>query len=166
MLRFTKILLCAFLSTFLLSCSKQHSNVVIMHTDFPNEEWGRFDFLRSTYEITKAPEIYDIVLSVEFSDAFPNIYPQYSNEGDFAINMTVSTPDGGGKRSKDYKFQVKDSDGNWKSEKINGHYTFEFPLLNEMTFSEKGLYQFKIENKYTKDPLYGIKNLTIKAIKK
>ena len=104
----------------------------------------------------------DVVMEVVLSEVYPNIYPYHDNNGVFSINMTVSTPDGG-RRSRDYNFNVKDKDGNWRSEKKDGYYRFELPLNNEMSFNEIGDYHFVIENKYPKDPLYGVKSVEIKC---
>jgi hypothetical protein len=59
---------------------------------------------------------------------------------------------------------LKDKDGNWKADKKNGYYVFSLPVMNEMTFSEDGVYSFKVENKYPKDPLQGIKSIKIECI--
>ena len=60
---------------------------------------------------------------------------------------------------------LKDEDGNWKADKReDGCYVFKLPIISEMTFGEDGTYNFKIENKYPKDPLYGVKSITLRCI--
>lgn len=151
------------ISIGLTSCTNNDHGVVV-NKEFTNEEWVRFDYLQGEFIVKNAPEKYDVVMEVVVTDVFPNIYKSYQDKGVLSVNMTISNPDGSGKRSRDYNFKLKDKDGNWKSEKINGYYTFKLPIISEMTFTEEGAYRFKIENKYTKDPLYGIKSLTIKCI--
>lgn len=147
--------------TMMLSCSEKQDEVVVS-TKFQGEMWGRFDYLTAFYEVKKAPMVSDLILEIVVNDNYPSKYPNHQDDGSFKINMTIKTPEGGS-RSRDYTFNLKDKDGNWKSENINGQYTFYYPLISKMTFGEEGDYQFKIENKYPKDPLCGIISLKIKT---
>lgn len=104
-------------------------------------------------------------MEIVVDDIYPNPYEAHQTECFLPFNLTIKNPDDNGKRSKDYRFMLKDKDGNWKAEEKNGLYTFKLPVIEEMTFSEKGTYNFVIENKYSKDPLYGIKSMTLKCIK-
>ena len=147
-----------------MSCTETHDNVVISK-NFTNHEWGRFEYLKGSLDIKKAPQEYDIIMEIVVDDIYPNPYEAYQTECFLPFNLTIKNPDDNGKRSKDYRFMLKDKDGNWKAEEKNGLYTFKLPVIEEMTFSEKGTYNFVIENKYSKDPLYGIKSMTLKCIK-
>ena len=158
------IALIVFVLSF-VSCSEKQDTAVLSR-DFDGEVWNRFDFLEASYNVEKAPMTADVVMEIEVSDVFPNIYPYHDDDkGIFYIALTVSTPDGG-RRSREFNFYLKDRDGNFKSEKVDGYYHYELPLLNEMTFNEKGEYNFRIENKYSKDPLCGIKSLKINCLNK
>ena len=147
----------------LVSCAeKQDSNV--LSRDFQGETWGRFDYLEASYNVVKAPMTADLVMDIDVSDVYPNIYPYHGSENEmFVIVLSIEAPDGS-TRAREYKFRLKDREGNFKSEKVDGYYHFELPLINEMSFSEKGEYHFKVENKYSKDPLYGIKSLNINCL--
>lgn len=147
----------------IVSCTKEQ-NANVLSCEFDGEMWHRFDYLTASYNVVKAPMNADLVLEVEVSDVFPNVYPYHEDDnGVLTINMMISYPDGG-RRSRDYSFKLKDNDGNFKSEKVDGYYRYELPLINEMCFNESGNYEFKIENKYSKDPLYGIKSLKINCL--
>lgn len=149
----------------LLSCFEKQDSVVISK-EFMGEQWGRFDYLETDYHVVKAPMTADLVMELIVSDAYPNIYPYHGDDdGVFVVTMSINAPDGS-KRSREFSYRLKDRDGVFKSEKTEGYYHFELPLINEMSFSEKGEYHFKIENKYSKDPLYGVKSLRIKNINK
>lgn len=153
-----------FFALSLASCSEKQNGSVISKV-FQEEKWGRFEYLEATYNVVKAPMTADVVMDIEVSDVYPSIYPYHGKENDyFTIVMSVKCPDGSS-RSREFKFRLKDADGNFKSEMVDGYYHFELPLINEMSFSEKGDYFFKIENKYSKDPLYGIKSLNINCLK-
>lgn len=152
-----------FLSLFLVSsCAKKQDNVVVFR-EFQNTEWSRFDYLNGELEVIEAPCKYDIVMEVMVSDDYPSAYENHKQDCPLLFNLTIKNPNDSGSRSKDYKFALKDKDGNWKADKTGEYYIFRLPIINEMTFSEKGIYNFKIENKYTKDPLYGIKSLSLKV---
>lgn len=147
----------------MVSCTEKQDSVVLSK-DFQGETWGRFDYLEATYNVVKAPMTADVVMDIDISDVYPNIYPYHGAENEmFVIVLSVSSPDGGS-RAREYKFRLRDSEGNFKSEKVDGYYHFELPLINEMSFNEKGEYHFKVENKYSKDPLYGIKSLNINCL--
>lgn len=147
----------------MVSCAKKQESVVIAK-NFEGEVWGRFDYLEADFNVEKAPMTADLVMDIDISDVFPNIYPYHgADDGLFVIALSINAPDGG-RRSREYKFRLKDNYGNFKSEKIDGYHHFELPLINEMSFSENGEYKFKIENKYPKDPLYGIKCLNINCL--
>ena len=162
--RFCAIITLIFFVLSIVSCTeKQNSSV--MSKDFEGEMWGRFEYLEATYNVVKAPMTADLVMDIEVSDVYPNIYPYHGDEDEmFTIVMSVKCPDGGS-HSREFKFRLKDKGGKFKSEKVDGYYHFELPLINEMSFSEKGDYFFKIENKYSNDPLCGIKRLNINCLK-
>lgn len=161
-MRFASSLL--LLSLFMLiSCSSNQDNIVITK-EFPNNEWERFDYLNGIFTVDKAPAKYDIVMEVIVNEDFPNVYENHKKDSSLSFNMTIKNPNNSGIRSKDYRYMLKDNEGNWKADKKDGYYTFKLPIISGMTFGEKGDYNFKIENKYPKDPLYGIKSLTIKCV--
>lgn len=147
----------------LTSCFEKQDTTVISK-EFQGETWGRFDYLEAAYNVVKAPMTADVVMYIEVSDVYPNIYPYHGAENEmFVIVLSINAPDGSS-RAREYKFRLRDGEGNFKSEKVDGYYHFELPLINEMSFNEKGEYHFKVENKYTKDPLYGIKSLNINCL--
>lgn len=146
----------------LVSCSEKQDEIVLSR-EFQGETWGRFDFVEASFNVVKAPMTADLVMNIEVSDVYPNIYPYHDDNGLFSIVMTVNSPDGG-RRVREVNFHLKDREGNFKSEKTDGYYHFELPLINEMSFDENGEYRFKIENRYSKDPLYGIKSLNINCL--
>lgn len=151
------------LSVFLtMSCSNKKSNIVI-NKDFTNEEWSRFEYLNGEVEIDKGSEEYDITMEIKVSDTYPNVYVNHQDDSYLPFNMTIKHPDGSVFRSMNYKYDLKDKDGNWKADKNEGYYTFLLPVISGMSFGDAGIYTIKIENKYPKDPLYGIKDVTIKC---
>lgn len=146
-----------------VSCTEKQSADVLSR-EFDGEIWHRFDYLTASYKVVKAPMTADLVLDVVVSDVYPNVYPNHDDDdGCLTVAMTITSPDGS-RRSREYFYRLKDKNGNFKSENVDGYYHFSLPLINEMSFSEKGEYVFKIENKYSKEPLCGIKSLNINCL--
>lgn len=146
---------------FITSCVSKSDNIVI-NREFGNNEWSRFEYLEGKIEVENAPVKYDVFMEVLVSDIFPSSYENHRNNSSLEFNMTIKNPNGSGTRSKNYRYNLKDKDGNWKSDKQGEYYVFKLPIISEMTFGEEGIYDIKIENKYPKDPLEGIKSITLK----
>lgn len=151
------------LSLFFSSCSSKQDNIVIFR-EFKNLEWERFEYLQGDFNVEKPSQKYDIIMEVSVNENYPNVYETHQNDCPLLFNLTIKNPEGKGARSRDYRFMLKDKDGNWKADKKNDCYVFRLPIIGEMSFSEKGIYTFKVENKYPKDPLYGIKSVTLKCV--
>ena len=103
-------------------------------------------------------------MEISVNDNYPNVYETHQSDCPLLFNLTINNPGDNGRRSRDYKFMLKDRDGIWKADKKNGCYVFKLPIMEGISFSEKGVYNFKIENKYPKDPLQGVKSVTLKCI--
>lgn len=146
-----------------MSCSPKQETNVLSH-EFDGEIWHRFDYLEASFNVVKAPMTADLVLEIEVSDNYPDFYNYHADDdGTFKIAMTIDGPDGSS-RSREYLYRLKDKEGNFKSQKVDKYYRFELPLINEMSFREKGKYVFSIENKYSKEPLCGVKRLSINCV--
>lgn len=151
------------LSLFLSSCTSKQDNIVI-YREFGNQEWERFEYLTGDFNVNKTSQKYDVVMEVTVNDNYPNVYENHQSDAPLLFNLTIKNPDSNGGRSKDFRFTLKDKDGNWKADKKNGYYIFRLPVMSEMSFSENGIYSFKVENKYPKDPLQGIKSIKIECV--
>lgn len=148
---------------FLCSCSKKQDNIIISK-EFINQEWPRFEYLNGNIDIKNTDIKYDIVMEVIVSDIYPNEYENHQKDGSLSFNMSIDYPNGSSWRSRNYNYKLKDKEGNWKANRKDGYYSFKLPIISEMSFDEKGVYNFKLENKYSKDPLQGIKYLEIRCI--
>ncbi len=145
------------------SCDDTKQSMTIASKTFIDGEWGRFDYLVSSYSVVE-PFTADIVIDLVVEENFPNSY-YHPDDNIFPINITVTTPDDA-KRSRDFQFKIKDDEGKLRSENVDGHYHFQLPLFDSFNFSTKGDYLFKIENKYSYDPMQGITSLSIECITK
>ena len=153
-----------FITFFLfVSCTKVQRDNIIITKEFQDEEWSRFEFIEGHIEVKKVPAKFDVIMEVVVSDQYPSTYEMHQKDGAFLFNLTVSNSDGI-YRSRDYRYKLKNNEGYWNSEKKNGYYTFFLPVINEMSIEEKDIYKFTIENKYSKDPLQGIKSISLKYI--
>lgn len=135
-----------------IGCRHETADPNLLHRQFHQTVWERFDFVSNTIEI-KEPTTYDLGLRISFTDDY--IYEHIS------LVFTVFTSDGTPYRSKGYKFRVKDSEGHWNSELADGCYTFELPINKALQLTEAGTYQFQIEQTMPVTPLVGVKELTL-----
>jgi len=133
-------------------CSHPQNDGVLLHREFYQSVWERFDYVKSSVTIDE-PTTFDLNLRLCFTNDYP-----YEN---ISLVFTVFSADNTPYRSKGYKFRVKDPEGNWNSELVNGNYTFELPINKALQLTEAGTYQFQIEQKMPVTPLVGVKELTL-----
>jgi len=136
----------------LSSCHNDPTENVLVSRKFPTSSWERFDYVENVITLNK-PIAYDLELDVLFDDTYTFNY--------FEVVFTVFDRSGNPLRSKNYRFTIKDRQGNWKSEPVEGVYHFRFPLNNELTLSEPDTYTFQIENHMPITPLSGIREISI-----
>ena len=136
----------------LFGCMQKEENKVVLHREFYETLWERFDYVQDSIEV-KAETTYDLSLKIAFTD-------DYSYK-DFSMVFTVFSSDGEPYRSKTYKFNLKDDEGNWNVEKVDGCHTFVLPINKSLRISEVGTYLFQIENRMPITPLVGVKELTL-----
>ena len=139
---------------FLMGCQQHGKDDALLHRDFFNDTWERFDFVTNTLEI-KEETVYDLSLSISFTDAYPN--------DDFSMVFTVFDSNDNPYRSRGYKFKLKDDEGNWSAEEKDGCHTFELPINKQFRITEPGTYRFQIEYRMPKTPMYGVRALTLYA---
>lgn len=136
----------------LMGCGPKEKNAEMIHRDFFNTVWERFDYVRNEIEVKEATT-YDLSMKISFTEDYP-----YDN---FSMIFTVFTSDGQPYRSKGYKFNVKDKEGQWNSQLADGCYTFTFPINKNLMITDPGKYCFQIENHMPITPLVGVKELTL-----
>ena len=124
----------------------------VLTRSFPTSEWERFDFVEKSITVTN-PVSYDLDIKASFDDTYDFKY--------FEIVFTVFDDEDNPLRTRIHKFNLKDSDGQWKSELVDGCYHFRFPLNNELTLNDPGTYKFQVENHMPITPLAGIKEISI-----
>lgn len=136
----------------LLGCQQQAKDKEVLHREFYNTIWERFDYVRNNIEV-KTTTTFDLNMQIGFTDDYPY--------DDFSMIFTVFDVNGNPYRSKGYKFNLKDSEGNWNAEKKDNCYTFNLPINKNLTISEPGKYQFTIEQRMPITPLVGVKELVL-----
>jgi gliding motility-associated lipoprotein GldH len=142
------VCLFAMLPILLASCEKKSQ--FFAGKTFENSTWNRFDILEYDFDIENTAKNYDFILETTINEQFPiEILP---------LNITIYYPNGG-KRSRDYDFRLKDAEKNWKGIVDGNKIKFEIPINRGMSLNQKGIYQIRIENKYTKYNLSGIENM-------
>jgi len=136
----------------LFGCQQQTKDKELLHRDFYNTIWERFDYVRTDVEVT-ASTSYDLSMRISFTDDYPY--------NDFSMIFTVFDKNDNPYRSKAYKFNLKDADDQWNAEKKDGCYTFILPINRNLMITDPGKYQFVIEQRMPITPIVGVKELTL-----
>lgn len=145
------ILLAFFLCLF--GCGGQsNDHKEILQRNFYETIWERFDYVTSDINIIK-PTTFDLSLRISFTDDYPY--------DDISLIFTVFDKNGNPYRSKGYKFNLKDEEGNWNTEKKDESYTFTLPINRQLMITEAGKYQFMLEQKMPITPVVGVKELVL-----
>lgn len=150
MKRFGFVALALFLA--FCGCTQKKADKELLHRNFFNTIWERFDYVTNEVEI-KASTTYDLSLQISFTDDYPY--------DDFSMIFTVFDERDTPYRSKAYKFNLKDAEGNWNAENVNGCYSFTLPINKQLTIVDPGKYKFCIEQKQPITPLVGVKQLIL-----
>ena len=136
----------------LIGCGQQTNNKELLQRSFYETIWERFDYVTNEVNITK-PTTYDLSLRISFTDDYPY--------NDISLVFTVFDEKENPYRAKGYKFNLKDAEGHWNVEKVDGCYSFNLPINKKLTISDPGKYQFRMEQKMPITPVIGVKELIL-----
>ncbi len=136
----------------LFGCARQEKNTALLHRTFYETLWERFDYVKDNIEV-KSETSYDLSMKIAFTDDNP-----YNN---FSMVFTVFSSDGTPYRSKAYKFLVKDDEGQWNVESVDGCHTYVLPINKDFRIVDPGTYTFQIENRMPITPVVGVKEVTL-----
>lgn len=134
------------------ACREEKHDNALLSRSFTESSWERFDFIYKDIEINK-PTTYNLSLTASFD-------PSYAYD-DLTLVFTIFDSNGNPFRAKGYKFKLKDGDGNWKSELVDGEYVFTLPINSELSINEPGTYRFQVENRMPITPLEGVKEIRL-----
>ena len=136
----------------LSACHKKADDGIILHRSFYNDTWERFDYVFDSVEV-KSEKTYDLSMKISFTDAY--VYD------DFTMVFTIFDAYGTPYRARNYKFNLKDTDGHWNSQPTDGCYTFVLPINKELRIADPGVYRFQVEYRMPKTPITGVRELTL-----
>ena len=136
----------------LTGCRQQEQNKEVLHREFYNTVWERFDYVRNEVDVATATT-YNLNLQISFTDDYAY--------NDFSMIFTVFDSNENPYRTKGYKFKLKDEEGNWNVEKKDGCYTFTLPINKQLPISDPGKYQFVVEQRMPITPVVGVKELVL-----
>jgi len=136
----------------LFGCTRQEKNTALLHREFYETLWERFDYVKDNIEV-KAETSYDLSLKIAFTDDYPY--------NDISMVFTVFDSEDNPYRARAYKFNLKDEDGHWNVENVDGCYTYVLPINKDLRIVDPGTYTFQIENRMPITPLVGVKELTL-----
>ena len=133
-------------------CGQQVNNKELLQRSFYETVWESFDYVTKDVDITKATT-YNLSLRISFTDDYPY--------NDISMIFTVFDEHENPYRAKGYKFNLKDEEGHWNVEKVDGCYTFTLPINKQLMITDPGKYQFRLEQKMPITPVVGVKELAI-----
>ena len=136
----------------LFGCTRQEKNTALLHREFYETIWERFDYVKDNIEV-KEETSYDLSLKIAFTDDYPY--------NDISMVFTVFSSDGNPYRARAYKFNLKDEEGHWNVENVDGCHTYVLPINKDLRIVDAGTYTFQIENRMPITPLVGVKELTL-----
>ena len=139
-----------FLSLF--GCGQQVNDKELLQRSFYETVWERFDYVTKDIAITKATT-YNLSLRISFTDDYPY--------NDISLIFTIFDEHENPYRAKGYKFKLKDEEGHWNVEKVDGCYTFTLPINKQLMITDPGKYQFRLEQKMPITPVVGVKDLVL-----
>ena len=111
-----------------------------------NMVWQRFDNQEFSFDVEKETPV-DLYLSLRHHTNYP--YDHIN------VNVTIETPDGE-KRSREYRFNLKDKKGSWKSSGMGELWDIDLPIRKNISFRDSGECRVIIENKMSKIHTPGI----------
>lgn len=144
--------LCLLLLLGMASCHSNQDGNVLLSRAFTSSGWERFDYLTQQVDL-KRPTTYNLSMEATFA-------PTYAYDH-LNVVFTVFDANDEPLRSKNYRFRLKELDGQWKSELKEGGYTFNLPINSELSLNEPGTYTFQLENRMPITPLEGIQKIAI-----
>ena len=148
-----QILIVLALCLTLVGCRQQKKNDgTLIHREFYQTVWERFDYVNNTVEVSE-PTTFDLGLRISFAENY-----LYEN---ISLVFTIFTADKVPYRSKGYKFNLKDKEGHWNCDNVDGYYTFELPINKALQITEEGTFIFQIEQTMPTTPLIGVKELSL-----
>ena len=136
----------------LSACHRKADDGIVLHRSFYNDTWERFDYVYDSIEI-KSEKTFDLSMEISFTDAYAF--------DDFSMVFTIFDAYDNPYRARAYKFNLKDADGNWNSQKTNDCYIFMLPINQELRIPDPGMYRFQIEYQMPKTPIMGVRALTL-----
>ena len=150
MRRITMMLLA--LCCCLISCDPQKNGKELIQRNFYNDTWERFDYVVKDVEIDK-PTTFDLSMQISFTDDYPYDF--------IDLIFVVFTPEGDRYRAREYRHKLKDKEGHWNADGVDGVHTFVLPINKELQINDTGTYRFQLEQKMPITPVVGVKELTL-----
>ena len=136
----------------ILGCSHKENNKYIIERSFYQTVWERFDYVKNTINV-EAETTFNLSMDISFTDDYPY--------NDFSMVFSVFDSNNNPYRCKAYTFNLKDENGQWKSEKKDGCYTFSLPINQALQITDVGSYCFQIEYRMPITPIVGVKQLSL-----
>jgi len=143
-MKINKLWLFTYLLLLVTACGNK--TVFIEYREFDDVSWNRFDI--QNFEVpVEENDVLDFYFMVRHHSYFPYDF--------IDVNITFYLP-GGGMRSGDYHYDLKDEQGKWLGSGMGELWDIELPIRRNLNIAEAGICKVRIENKMTKLETPGI----------
>ena len=131
----------------IMSFGCNQSKVFEEYKKFDNLSWHRFNYLEFEVTVEDSENEFDVYISLRHLPEF-----QYKQ---LPINLTIYSPSGE-MRTADHLLELIDDEGNRLSKCVGDFCDVSILVRKDFKFTEPGIYNFRIENKWKKVDLPGI----------
>jgi gliding motility-associated lipoprotein GldH len=138
----------------LLLCSCGNKKVFEINIEMEDNEWKMNKTLTFDVPIDDTASFYNVYIPVRHIDNYP-----YDG---LLVNVTLNTPTGE-ERSKNYKLQLRDENGNFKGDAGGDIWDIDVPIMEKIKFNSTGTYKFTIENNMPTTPTVCIMGVGLKV---
>ena len=136
-----------FIGFLFISFGCNQKKVFEEYIKFDKLSWYRFDILEFEVQVEDIETSHDIYIQLRHLPEFPH--------KQLPINFTIYSPTGE-IRSANQVLELNDKEGNSLSKCLGDFCDVSIMVRGDITFYEKGVYKFLIENKWKKVDLPGI----------
>ncbi|HNW98338.1 MAG TPA: gliding motility lipoprotein GldH [Bacteroidales bacterium] len=140
----------------ILLCSCGKKKVFEKNIEMDNYEWTMDKKLTFDVPIDDTSSFYNVYIPVRHIDNYP-----YDG---LLVNVTMDTPSGE-ERTKNYKLQLRDDNGNFKGDAGGDIWDIDVPIMEKIKFNSLGTFKFTIENNMPKTPTVCLMEVGLKVEK-
>ncbi len=150
-----KIIILIGLVLTLIACN--NGAVYDKYEPIPDYQWEYSNLLTFEVNLDDKSSAYDLFINLRHADFYP-----YNN---LWIILHIKSPDSESFTQERIQISLAAQDGTWFGDCMGDICDVQIPIKKNISFPEKGVYTFKLEQNMRQDPLIGIMETGIKIKK-